>query len=166
MGNSIGSFERHCGLAICIALVVCCCTAPLIGAQDQSGSVITAISLERGCFGCPGAVLALRRDGTATYTVTGNARQGTEDRTSSGKVPLEDFEKLARYVVAQGFFDMQDQYDDPKTRDGPWTTISVARAGRDKQVFRRENAGPATLAAVETAIDALKARIDFVPKLR
>ena len=166
MGKSIGSFERHCGLAIGLALVLCCCTAPLIGAQDQSGSMIDAISLERGCFGCTGSVLVLRRDGTATFTVTGNARQGTEDRTSSGKVAVEDFEKLARLIVAQGFFEMKDLYDDATTRDGPWTTTRVARAGRDKVVFRREHVGPAALSAVETAIDALKAQIEFIPKLR
>jgi hypothetical protein len=68
--------------------------------------------------------------------------------------------------VAQGFFDMKDLYDDPTTRDGPWSTTRVTRGGRDTAVFRREHVGPAALTAVETAIDALKAQIEFVPKPR
>jgi hypothetical protein len=170
MEKLIDQIRKLCGgLAVSFALPFFCSIAPHAEAQGQSGvpvSTITAISVERGCFGCAtGSILVVRRDGTATYTITGNARQGTEDKSSTGRVRVEEFEKLARFLVAQGFFEMKEQYDDPKIRDGAWTTTSVLRGAQDTRVFRRDSAGPAALIAVEKAIDALKARIEFVPKI-
>jgi hypothetical protein len=169
MGKPIGSFVRHRGgFAIAVALALCCCTPVLAAAPAGGGppaAAITEITIERDCFGCAtGSILVLRRDGTASFTVTGKARHGTENRTSSGAVRVEDFEKLSRFIVAQGFFDLKEQYEESQIRDGAWTTTSVVRGGQDKRVFRREGAGPAALKAVEAAIDALKSRIDFVPK--
>lgn len=128
---------------------------------------ITGITLERGCFGCAtGSSLVLRRDGSAIYTVTGNARSGTTDAVSKGMVPVKDFDELATLAVAQRFFELSDTYEDPQTRDGPWTTTGVARGELEKRVFRRDEAGPPALKAFEAAIEALRARIMFVPEVR
>jgi hypothetical protein len=169
--KSIDAFGRFGAAALILfAMALGSGLATVALAQGQgapSVATISEITLERDCSGCPtGSILALRRDGTATYAVTGKARLGTESRTSTGRLPAGEFEKLARFIVAQGFFDMKEQYDDPQVRDGAWTTTSVMRGGQDKRVFRRESAGPAALAAVEGAIDALKARIEFSPAVR
>lgn len=136
-------------------------------AADAANAAITRISMERNCFGCPAAsVLVLRRDGTATYTTTGTARSATPDSVFQGTLPVAEFERIAGFVEAQGFFRFDDTYDDPQTRDGPWVTTSVARGAQEKRVFRRDEAGPAALQAVEAAIDALRQRIVFVAERR
>jgi len=140
------------------------------GAPDDDAAMartITTISLERDCNGCPsGSLLVLRRDGTAHHTQTGKPRLGTEDKRSRGTVSPKDFEALARIVVAQGFFALEEQYADPQTQDGSWSTIGVARGASDKQVFSRDAAGPPALKTIEAAIEALRARISFVPETR
>ncbi len=137
--------------------------------------VITSISLERNCHGCAsGSLLVLHRDGPARYTVTGNARHGTTDQVATGTVSAQDFEALARLVVAQGYFGLQDSYADPQLQDGAWANTRVVRGRadltgnntQDKQVFNRNGAGPAALQTLERGIDALKTRIRFTPAAR
>lgn len=156
-----------CWACVALALALGGCVAPLAIAQASAAAVtgITGITLERDCSGCSNAsILVLSRDGTATYTLKGNARQGTHDIVSKGSVRIEDFDKLAQLVVAQGYFALDASYEDPQVRDGPWATASVTRGGVDKQVFSRDDAGPAPLKTVLTGIEALKARIVFVPQ--
>ena len=125
---------------------------------------VNEITHERNCFGCPtGSILVLKRDGTATYTVTGNARQGTADRTSTGRIGREEFDSLARLLVARGFFAMQDEYADPQLRDGEWSSVTAVRGGVEKKVFERNHAGPASLQAIEKAIDAVRSRVVLTP---
>jgi hypothetical protein len=146
---------------LCCLLATLCGCAPVV-AEAPAAAAITAISLERDCPGCPtGSTLVLRRDGTAIYTLTGKARLGTADQASRGKVAAQDFDRLAQLAVSQGFFALDDQYEDDQNQDGAWTTTAVTRGGQDKRVFRRDAAGPAALLALEKAIDALRARIQF-----
>ena len=149
---------------------LCGCVSPDAGASPPSPSIasaITGIALERDCSGCPtGSVLTLGRDGTASYTLTGKARLGTEDQRFGGSLRPEDFDQLARLAVAQGFFEMRDDYADPQLQDGPWATLSIARGEQEKRVFRRGDAGPAALKTLEAAIEALRLRIKFAPDRR
>lgn len=147
----------------CLLALLCGC-AP-VGAGPAPA--ITEISLERDCAGCAtGSTLVLRRDGTAVYTVTGKARLGTEDQVARGRVAAKDFDRLAQLAVAQGFFALDDHYEDGQNQDGAWITTGITRGGQDKRVFRRDVAGPAALLAVEKAIEALRARIQFIPESR
>ena len=122
--------------------------------------------MEKDCFGCSsGERFVVRRDGLATFTLTGKARHRTEDQSSVGRVSSEDFEALARLTLAQGFWELQDLYEDPQIRDGAWTLITVERKGAaPKQVFRREAEGPAALAEIAAAIEALRTRITLERK--
>ena len=135
--------------------------------NPPTASSITAIALERDCSGCPvGSVLTLGRDGTASYTLTGKARLGTEDQRFRGSIAAQDFDRLARLAVAQGFFELRDEYADPETQDGPWASLDIARGEPHKQVFRRGDAGPAALKTLEAAIEAARLRIKFAPDHR
>jgi hypothetical protein len=130
-------------------------------------SAISSITLERQCMGCAGAsVLLLQRDGQARYTVPGHARLGTSDQIATGTVSTRDFEALARLAVQQGFFELQDRYEDPQLQDGEWTMLRIVRGEQDKQVVNRNGAGPAALQTLERGVDALKTRIKFAPASR
>ena len=133
--------------------------------QDDIKSIptIAVITLERGGFGqASSTLLTLQRDGSASYRVTGNARMGQANQAHAASLPRADFEALARLVVAQRFFALEDQYADPQIADGAWLSIGVQRQGQLKSVFSRDGAGPAALKAVEAAIEGLRQRLQFV----
>lgn len=128
----------------------------------SDAAVVSVIALERNCFGCAGAgVLELRRDGTATFSVQGNARQGTGSRVARGSVRAQDFDALSRLLVAKGFFSMQDVYQAVGLADGAWTIVAATAGTVHKRVFSREDAGPDGLRAIEAAIDGVHASIVF-----
>jgi hypothetical protein len=140
----------------------CLAHAPAPSAPALPG--ITEIVLEKDCFGCPtGTLLVLRREGTATLTLTGKARQGTVDRVSTGSIPRKDFEKLADLLVSKGFFALDDEYSDPRTADGEWTRIRAVRDGQAKSVTKRTHPGPPGLQAIEQALQAVRAGLTFAP---
>jgi hypothetical protein len=148
------------------------CTPALCHASTPAASgawrtSISSITLERNCMGCAGAsVLVLQSNGQARYTVTGNARLGTSDQTATGTFSVSDFDALARLAVQQGFFELQDRYEDPQLQDGEWASLRIVRGGQDKQVLNRNGAGPASLQTLERGVDALKTRIKFGPASR
>jgi hypothetical protein len=140
----------------------CLVHAPPPSAPPRQG--ITEIALEKDCFGCPrGTLLVLRREGTATLTLTGKARHGTVDRVSTASIPRKDFAKLADLLVSKGFFTLDDEYSDPRTADGEWTTIRAVRDGRTKRVTKRTHPGPTALQAIEEALQAVRAGLTFTP---
>jgi hypothetical protein len=129
-----------------------------------SADAVTEIRQERDCSGCEtGSVVTLRRGGAATLVQTGKARFGTTDRSFTGAVSAADFERLAALLAARGFFEMRDEYRDPDLADGAWVTTTAVADGRTKNVFDGNEAGPAPLREIEDAIEALRARIDWVP---
>jgi hypothetical protein len=169
-GSKVKAAIGHSCGRICTALGLVWCTTLSLAAPETgavSAAAITSISLQRDCSACAnGSLLVLQRDGSAHYTVTGHARHGTSDQTSQGRVSPQDFDALARLAVAQGFFALQDSYEDPQLQDGGWTALRISGAGFDKQVFNRNDAGPASLQTLERGVDALKTRIKFAPALR
>lgn len=139
-------------------------TSPRSPSPPAARHGITQIVVEHDCFGCAtGWTLVLRSDGTATHTVTGHARHGTMDQVSTASIGAREFERLAALLVSRGFFAMKDEYGDPQTADGPWTSIAAVRGGREKKVVARGQAGPAPLRAIETEIEAVKARLSLSP---
>ncbi|MEO5734586.1 MAG: hypothetical protein ABIN96_02500 [Rubrivivax sp.] len=134
------------------------------GTAAPAAAAITEIEIERGCFGCAtGTSLVLRHDGTALYTVTGNARHGTADRRSRASIAVADFDRLARQALQQGFFNWQDSYQDPRLQDGAWTVVRLRRGEQVRQVFERNGAGPQGFATLAQAIDAWKVAAAFEP---
>jgi hypothetical protein len=150
-----------------LGLYLCCFVLPWTGACASAGKTgtptapaITEITLEKDCFGCAmGSLLVLRSDGVATFTQTGKARHGTVDQVSQGRVQRADFEQLARLIEGLGVFAMKDVYEDPATADGAWTTLRVSRGAQRKEVVSRDDAAPADLKTVQSAVDGLRARL-------
>lgn len=162
------SLPGLCGLLAWLGL--CClpmaCAQPAPADARESAS-ISAITVERQCFGCPaGERLELGRDGRARLTRIGHARLGTVDQVSEGPLRREEFDRLARAVQAAGYFSFAERYEEEGLRDGAWVLMTVVRSGVSRQVFRRENAGPQALADLLATLDAARARIQFLPLAR
>ena len=158
---------------LCFALVMLLalggCATSLALAQPpraaQTHMDITLIALESNCFGCAtSSLLELRSDGTATFTVTGNARLGAASTSTKATLRRQDFDALALVAVSRGFFELSDTYADAQLQDGAWTITRMVRGGQDKSVFTRDEAGPANLKAVQAAIQALQSKLGFVPR--
>ena len=127
---------------------------------------ISNITLETECSGCPtGQRLELHRDGRVMATTIGKARLGTADRIARSALPTRAFDALAQQLLTGGFFEMEAVYEETGLQDGAWATLTVVRNGSVRQVFRREDAGPAALKGFEAAINALQNRLAFVPDL-
>jgi hypothetical protein len=133
-------------------------------ASDGAAGAISAITLERDCNGCrTGSRLELQRSGEAVLTLTGKARLGTQDRVSRARITPADFAALANAAVAAGFFAMAETYEAEGLQDGPWAMLGLQRGSVVKQVFRRDEAGPPALRALEAAVLQLQSRLVFVP---
>ena len=159
------------GLGVALAVLLAlggCAATPAVAQPGRSAPTfmdITLIALESNCFGCASSsTLVLRSDGTATFTVTGNARLGTASTSTKAPLRRQDFDALARLAVSGGFFALNDSYEDPQLQDGAWSTTRVVRGGQDKTVFARDEAGPANLKAVQAAIVALQSKLGFQPR--
>ncbi len=169
-----GARRRRMLGALCGCLVLPACARPATQGMTATSTLsqaeadtITAITHERDCAGCPsGSRLHLQRDGSVVATVTGKARRGTQDRVSRARLAPGDFDTLARAIVAAGFFSLAETYEEAGLQDGTWATLTVNRGTTTKQVFRREDAGPPSLKALEAAVAALQARLVFVPDAR
>ncbi len=129
--------------------------SPLQAPARGSSEAVTEIVLERQCFGCEGSYKAtLRPDTSATRVFHGNARIRVPERSLAGVVESAEFERLAKLLVAEGFFELADSYRDPQVQDGQWVTTSAIRGGRLKSVVNSNRSGPASLERVEKAIEA------------
>lgn len=161
MANTLGA------IGTVLMAMVSCQTVPQTppSMPDQSAvtaASITEISLERRCFGCPReGKVTLRRDGTATRVVFGNARAGTSDRESTAVLAGDAFQQLAAAVVSERFFDLGDEYRDPAVADGEWSVLTVAAGSRRKSVLNRNAMAPASFQRLESRIAVLADRLDW-----
>lgn len=156
--------------AAALVAVIGSCRSAAAPSPEATGPVsrsaaqtISEIALERQCFGCPDPYeLVLKRDGSATRTVYGNARQGTTDRSFRASIDGGEFDRLAETLVKEGFFELNDEYRDPTLADGESLTTTAVRDGRPKAVLDKNRAGPANLRRVQEAIEAAGARLAWV----
>ena len=154
-----------CTIAACGASVRARQTPPPGGPVQMSAETITEISLERRCFGCERQFkLTFARDGTATRTTFGSARQGIPDRTSAGTVSVAAFDELAGRVVAEGFARLLDEYADPQTADGASAVTTVTAAGRLKSVVDRHDKAPDALRRLQARIEELATSVVWKPE--
>ncbi len=175
--------RRHANLSLCLMLFAATgaglaspATAPSTGGRTATQSSkapmpnatsIQHVTLERDCHGCASSLrLELTRGGPAVAHSLGKARHRTLDSSASAALPTAEFDALAQALVAARFFAMAATYEDESLADGAWAAITVRHAGGEHRVFRREDAGPEALKALEASLDALQARLQFVPDKR
>ena len=144
-----------------VSIILSTCVVVLSGVSTFSASLdasqISAITLERTrCLGpCPAYQVILRRDGTATYIGNAHVERLGEHQ---GKLHPSLFIQLARLLLAEEFFALQDSYVEPVT-DSPSAVITVHWGGQRKRVSRYANSGPIQLWGLEMAIDAVVTRM-------
>jgi hypothetical protein len=143
-------------------IIAVACSAQTARAQDKDQ--ITEVTLERtACFGtCPAYKVTLRSDGTIIY----EGREFVEMKgTYKGEVYA--FDRLARFILAQGFFNLKDDYSINAT-DLPSAITSVVRGGKRKKVLDYGGAGPLELWGIEMAIDGVlkNAKLTIVPPVK
>lgn len=112
---------------------------------------ITEVTLERtACFGtCPMYKVTVRRDGTLIYEGKRFVpMMGTYKGTAYG------FDRLAEFILAQDYFNLNDDYSSNVT-DLPSAITSVVRNGQRKTIRNYGGAGPIGLWGVEMAIDGM-----------
>ena len=101
-----------------------------------SSDGITEIMLERTwCYGaCPIDKLLLHEDGSAVYA----AKQYTPRRGFfSGTVRRQEFNELAQWLTAQGFFELRGSYGDPNV-DTATQVLRVTRGGKQTWVVNNQ----------------------------
>ena len=138
--------------------VGCSPIQPADSAQDKYQ--ITEISLERsGSWGMrSGYKVVLRKDGTAEYTGdVAAARRGKYH----GKISGKQFEQLAKIIVGNDYFSLEDKYRATVT-DTDTVITSVAYKGGRKVVEDFGRGGGERLTTTEQAIDAAAEQITWV----
>lgn len=129
--------------------------------SSQDKTQITEVTLERtACFGtCPVYKVTLRSDGTILY----EGREFVEMKgTYKGQV--YGFDRLARLIISQGYFNLKDKYSINAT-DLPSAVTSVVRDGKRKTIVDYGGTGPIELWGIEMAIDGMlkNAHLTIVP---
>ncbi len=127
---------------------------------DTSGG-ITEIVLERtACTRtCPVDTLVLRASGKAEYT----GRQNTSlTGEFAGPLAKDEFDRLARWLVTEGFFDMKNSYGSSNAATAG-TVIRVTRGGERKSVTSHAPDQSLDLWSMGNAIRAVVAEMRWQP---
>ena len=121
---------------------------------------ITEISLEKGaCYGkCPVYKVIFKSDGAASYFGEKNVERIGEFK---GSIDKFYFYKLSQLIQYENFFDLEDNYESGMT-DLPSAYVSVVKNGVRKSVRDYGSEGPIKLWTIETVIDALAEKINWL----
>lgn len=126
--------------------------------EYQSWAQVKEIALERtSAFGQdPVYKLILRQDGSAVY----KGEHGVERLGQyQGKIDRDQFDRLARLIHAQGFFQKDDYYAEPV--DAPTIVTSVVLGGKQKSIVKYEFSCPIELWAIDMAIEGVATQIKW-----
>jgi hypothetical protein len=151
-------------LALVLCGVVSACTAggPVVApaAGCDRAAAVQEIVWEQDCMGCPqGLRLRFGRDGQALLTATGKPRLRTADVERAAALAPADFDRLAAELAAAGLFGLAPRHEPPDTADGRWTQWRATCAAGTHEVFRREDAGPPALDALDAIVQAWRRRL-------
>ncbi len=147
--------------ALLLALPLCVACAGAVPAAGCTGAAaVQEIVWERDCSGCPeGLRLRFGRDGRALLSVTGKSRFRTVDREQAAALPPADFARLAAELAQAGLFGLAASYEPADVADGTWTRWQARCAAATHEVFRREDAGPPALDALDAVVEAWRRRL-------
>jgi hypothetical protein len=100
----------------------------------------------------------LRSDGTATLYGPNLKSETTRKLSYHGQ--FTEFDRVARFVMAQRFFNFDQRYESPDT-DANAVIVGVVRNGRRREVTDYGGAGPACLRAIEDVIQSVGEKIKW-----
>jgi hypothetical protein len=155
------------------AIPITCLALPLLiaaavaatAAQDTPSSstsgAITEIVLDRpACHGsCPVDTLVLRSNGKAEYTGRKNTRLIGD---FAGPIPPGDFDRLAHWLVTEGFFQMERKLDAVVTSDSD-VVIRVTRDGKSKSIVSQSSLQSLQMWGMANLIRSVAADIQWQP---
>lgn len=152
---------RAAPAATLLALPLCVACAGAVPAGGCDGAAaLQEIVWERDCSGCPeGLRLRFGRDGRALLTVTGKARFGTASREQPVALAPADFARLAAELAQAGLFGLAARHEPADVADGRWTRWQATCTAATREVFRREDAGPPALDALDAVAEAWRRRL-------
>jgi hypothetical protein len=123
---------------------------------EDAGHGITQVGVARSpCFGvCPVYDAVLHSTGLVEYSGRMYVPRVGNHR---GQVNLYEFQRLAQFIAATRFWEMESHYDfrDTVVSDAPSSCVLVATASRRKLVGNYMDAGPPELWAIAGLIDLL-----------
>lgn len=128
---------RHPPHLIPLTLLILAHGALVIAAEEapnaSTSGGITEISVERTrCNGpCPADTLVLYADGKAKYTGKANTLLAGE---FAGNFGPSEFDRLARWLVTEGFFQLGDRYPNEGLVADSHQVIRITRHGEQKSV--------------------------------
>ena len=144
-----------------LALGACMgCAAPVPAAPCATLTSVQEIVWEQDDTGRPqGLRLRFGRDGQALLTATGKARLRTADVQQPAPLAAADFERLAAELAAAGLFGLAPRHEEPGLADGRWTQWRATCTDGTHEVFRREDAGPPALDALDAVVGRWRSRL-------
>lgn len=144
-----------------IALSLCLgCAGTVPAAGCDRAAAVQEIVWEQDCPGCPqGLRLRFGRDGQALLTATGKARLRTADVDRPAVLAPADFERLVQALAEAGLFGLAALHEEPGVADGRWTQWRVSCGQGTHELFRREDAGPPALDALDAIVEAWRRRL-------
>jgi hypothetical protein len=144
----------------------------ILGSRLQSPERVTfdttkpsEITFERvttACFGCPAKRITLRSKDSGGMTddaiVIETDLQTNQQR--QGRLPSYYYRYLMRFIVAQGYFDMNNYYF-RGTADSIVVSSSVSVGGRNKSISGNESDLPPALWGISQAIDGVMQHVTW-----
>ena len=126
----------------------------------------SAITFERmvtACFGCPVKRVTLRAEDSGSMAedavVIETDLQTNQQR--HGRLPSYYYRNLVRFIIAQGYFDMNNYYF-RGTADSVVVSTSVSVGGRNKSIDGNESDLPPALWGICQAIDGIMQHVIWV----
>lgn len=123
--------------------------------------LIEEISLDRpsGLGSTSRSTVTFRSDGTAHFQGIG---EGIRTGDFEGILEKENFERLAKLLQSQGFFQMREEY--PVRIDHPTATLRVTRSGKTSAVRADNAGGPTAWWGMVRAVEGLTQTVTWKKK--
>jgi len=125
-------------------------------------SEITFERMPTACFGCPAKRITLRSKDSGSMAEDAIVVE-TDLRTNEqrqGRLPSYYYRNLMRFIIAQGYFDMNNYYF-RGTADSIVVSSSVSVGGRNKSISGNESDLPPALWGISQAIDGVMQHVTY-----
>ncbi len=131
------------------------------GVKRGKGKEYFARHKRTPCYGqCPTYTLMIRANGKAKLEA--DRFTDLEEGTYKGRVEKEELEKIREKAEAIGFFEMQEEYDNPKVTDLPSRITELSFEGKSHKV-RNRHGGPDRLKELEERFAHIVEETDWSP---